>query len=73
MFLRSKTIIKKNFFILNKHLTKNFTTKEVMKEMNLTKTELKYLNNTIKENWVKPGKDKLVNIKYNFRLVPGLS
>ena len=72
MFSLSKTIIKKKIFIINKDLTKNFTTKEVMKEMNLSITEIKYLNNTLKENWVKPGKDKLVNIKYNFRLVPGL-
>jgi hypothetical protein len=33
------------------------------KEFTLTKIELKELNNIIKEPWVKPGKDKLV--QYN--------
>lgn len=71
MFSQSKKILKKNFFTINKLLTKNFSTKEVMKEMNFSKIELKYLNNSIKEILVKPGKDKLVNIKNNIRLVPG--
>jgi hypothetical protein len=31
-----------------------------LKDFNLTKPELKELNNKIKEQWVKPDKDKIV-------------
>jgi hypothetical protein len=51
-------MMKKNFFC--KFITRKFST-TLNKEFNLSKAELKELNNLIKEPWVKPGKDKLVN------------
>jgi hypothetical protein len=50
----------KNYFGLRSLNYRNFSTKDVMKELSLTNEEIKELTNKIKDPWVKPGKEKLV-------------
>lgn len=61
----------KSFFKFQ-YITKKFATKirnpNFLKDFNLSRKEIKELNNQLKEPWVKPGWDKIVINKNNFRL-----
>lgn len=59
-YLFSKT--PKNLLNSNKFQFRNFSTKEVMKELDLTKKQIKELNHLVKAPWVAQGKEKLVKI-----------
>lgn len=59
-YLFSKT--PKSFLNLKTFQCRNFSTKEVIQELNLTKKQINELNHLVKEPWVAPGKEKLVNI-----------
>jgi hypothetical protein len=57
-YIFSKT--PKSFLNFNSLKLKNFSTKEVMREFNISKQEIKELNQLVKEPWIMPGKEKLV-------------
>lgn len=57
----------KSFLKINSFQLRNFSTKEVMNELNMSKSQIKELNHLIKSPWVKPGKEKLVTINNESR------
>jgi len=64
MFSKAKYIfssINKNILNSNHFQYKKFSTKEAMRELNLNKKDVEVLTHLIKQPWVKPGKEKLVN------------
>jgi hypothetical protein len=73
MFSKAKYVFNhtnKNLFYFKNFSFKNFSRKEVMQELNLSKTEIKKLSQEIKSKWVKPGKEKIVIlITKNFILI----
>lgn len=72
MFSKTKYVlsnINRNKLGLRNFQFKNFSTKEVMAEMNLSKKEVKDLSHLIRESWVKPGKEKLVYLLITIKFI----
>lgn len=53
----------KSFLNLNRLHFKNFSTKDVLNDLNITKQQINELNRLVKSPWVMPGKEKLVIFK----------
>ena len=60
MFSKAKQAFNKNLLNYKLFQKKTFSTKEVMKEMNLSRQDIKKINHLILEPWVKSGREKLV-------------